>query len=58
MTMITIPLTDDRLAKLRVWAEQVGLTPEEFLHRRVEQLLDRPDGDFAKAAAYVLEKNA
>jgi antitoxin FitA len=58
MTTITIPLSDERLAQLRTWAEQVGLTPEEFLRRRVEQLLDRPDEQFRQAAAYVLQKNA
>jgi antitoxin FitA len=58
MTMITIPLSDERLAQLRTWAEQTGLTPEEFLRRRVEQMLDRPDEQFRQAAAYVMQKNA
>jgi hypothetical protein len=57
MTMITIPLSDERLAELRVRAEQAGLDPEEFLRRRVEQLLARPDDQFRQAAAKVLEKN-
>ena len=58
MTMITIPLSDERLAQLRTWAEQAGLTPEEFLRQRVEHLLAPPDGQFRRAAAYVLQKNA
>jgi len=58
MTTITIPLSDERLAQLRTWAEQTGLTPEEFLRRRVEQFLDRADEQFREAAAYVLQKNA
>jgi hypothetical protein len=58
MSMIAIPLTEERLAQLRTRAEQTGLTPEEFLQRRVEQLLDRPDEQFRQAAAYVLQKNA
>ncbi len=58
MTNITIPLSEERLAQLRVWAEQAGLSPEEFLRRRVEQLLDQPDVQFRQAANYVLEKNA
>ncbi len=57
MTHITIPLSDDRAAQLRVLAEQAGLSPEEFLRRRVEQLLERPDAQFGQAAAYVFEKN-
>jgi hypothetical protein len=58
MTSITIPLTDERAAQLRVWAEEAGLPPEEFLRRRVEQLLDRPDQQFQKAADHLLQKNA
>ena len=58
MTTIAIPLSDERAAQLRLWAQQAGLAPEEFLRRRVEQLLDRPDEQFSQAAAYVLEKNA
>jgi hypothetical protein len=55
---VAIPLSDERLAQLRLRAEQAGLASEEFLRRRVEQLLDRPDEQFRQAAAYVLEKNA
>jgi hypothetical protein len=58
VTTITIPLSEERLTQLRLWAEQVGLPPEEFLRRRVEQLLDRPDESFLQTATYVLSKNA
>lgn len=58
MTMITIPLTEERLARLKSWADQTGLTPEEFLRRHVEQLLEQPNEQFREAAAYVLQKNA
>jgi antitoxin FitA len=58
MTMITIPLSDERLAELRIRAAQAGLTPEDFLRRRVEQFLDRMDEQFRQAAAHVLQKNA
>ena len=58
MTSITIPLSDERVAQLRVWAEEAGLPPEEFLRRLVEQLLDRPDQQFQKAADHLLQKNA
>jgi hypothetical protein len=56
--MITIPLSDERLAQLRLWAEQAGLAPEEFLRRRVEQFLDQKDEQFRQAASYVMQKNA
>ena len=58
MTTITIPLSDERVAQLQVLADEAGLPPEEFLRRRVEQLLDRPDEAFQKAADYLLQKNA
>ena len=58
MTVITIPLSDERLAQLRTWADEVGLSPEEFLRRRVEHLLQPPDEQFRHAAEYVLKKNA
>ncbi len=50
MTTIAVPLTEEHLAQLRTRAEQKGLTPEEFLRRRVEQLLDQPDEAFREAA--------
>ena len=58
MTAITIPLSDERLAALRELAERVGLPPEELLRQRVEEWLATPDESFARAAAYVLQKNA
>ena len=58
MTMVSIPISDERVAQLRAWAKEVGLSPEEFLRRRVDQLLEQPDDHFRRAAAYVLEKNA
>lgn len=58
MTTIAISLSDERAAQLRLRAEQAGMAPEEFLRRRVEQLLDRPDEPFREASTYVLEKNA
>jgi hypothetical protein len=58
MATITVPLSEERLARLRVWAEQAGLSPEEYLRRRVEQLLDRSDEEFRQAATHVLHKNA
>lgn len=58
MTLISIPLSEERLSHLRAWAAQAGLAPEEFLRRRVEQFLDRPDEQFSRAAGEVLAKNA
>lgn len=58
MKTIVIPLSEAYVEQLHLRAEQAGLTPEEFLRRRVERLLDQPDEQFLQAAAYVLQKNA
>ncbi len=58
MTEITITLSEARFAQLRLRAEQVALSPEEFLRRIVEELLDGPGKKFRQAAAYVFQKNA
>ena len=58
MATVSIPLSDERFALLRTRAELAGLTPEEFLLRRVEQLLEQPDESFRRAADYILQKNA
>ena len=39
MTTITIPLQAEQLAQLRGLADRSGLTPEEYLLHRVEELL-------------------
>jgi hypothetical protein len=58
MHSITIPLTQERLTQIQHRAEQANLSPEEFLLRHVEQLLDQQDDAFHQAATYVLQKNA
>jgi hypothetical protein len=58
MTTIIIPLSEERLNQLQRWAKQAGMAPEEYLRRRIEELLDRPDEHFRVAAEYVLQKNA
>jgi hypothetical protein len=58
MTMISLPLSDERMALLRTRAEQTGLVPDEFLRQCVDRVLDRPDEQFRQATAYVLQKYA
>lgn len=58
MTTITIPLSEDRIAQLQVWAQQSGLSPEEFLRQLVEKILEPPDDEFRKTVDYVFKKNA
>jgi predicted transcriptional regulator len=58
MAIITVSLSDERVAKLKELAQQSGLTPEELLQASVEEWLGKQKLDFDQAAAYVLEKNA
>lgn len=58
MTTITIPLSDERAAQLRLLAEEAGFPPEKFLRRCGEELLDRPDMKFKTATDHLLQKNA
>jgi hypothetical protein len=58
MASITIELTEEKALKLQELAMEAGVTPEELLRAGVEEWLREPGEDFAKAAAYVLEKNA
>lgn len=57
MVTITVTLSEDRLQKLKELAEQFRIAPEELLRVSVEELIARPQADFQKALAYVLEKN-
>ena len=58
MTTVTIPVSDDRFERLRSLAQQAGISPEEFLKRRVEFLLDQPDEEFKAITERILEKNS
>jgi len=58
MATITIPLSDDRMRKLKELADEAKVPPEELLRASVEEWLSRPKDDFARAAEYVLKKNA
>jgi antitoxin FitA len=57
MVTITVTLSEDRLQKLQELASQFRIAPEELLRVSVEELITRPQADFQKALAYVLEKN-
>ena len=58
MTSITIPLSEERLERLKSLATQAGVSPEELARAGLEEWLARPRDDFAAAAQYVLRKNA
>jgi len=58
MTAITIPLSEDRLARLQELAGRIGISPEELARAGLEDWLAQPREDFRKVADYVLRKNA
>jgi hypothetical protein len=58
MSAIAVPLSDDRLERLRSLAAQAGVSPEELARIGLEEWLARPREDFRQAAGYVLRKNA
>jgi predicted transcriptional regulator len=58
MTTITIPISDERLQRLKELAQEARVTPEELVRVSVEEWLSRPKDDFAAVARYVLQKNA
>jgi len=58
VTTIAVPISDERLARLRDLATRAGVTPEEYVGRHLDELLAGPVEPFDDAAAYVLAKNA
>lgn len=58
LSVVTIPISDQHRDLLDHLAREAGLSVEDFLQRRVEQLLDEGKSEFQNAADYVLSKNA
>jgi hypothetical protein len=58
MSQITIPLSDDKLAKLQETAARLGTTPEILASAGLDEFLARPREDFERALNRVLKKNA
>ena len=58
MTSFTIELPEEHVRRLRDLAHKLGTTPEDVLCAGVQEWLTSPATDFARAASYVLKKNA
>lgn len=54
----TVTLPEGLAHKLKTLAAEAGVTPEELLRSSMEEWLSHPREDFARAADYVLRKNA
>ena len=57
MNVITVTLSDARLAQLQELATRFHVSPEELVRVSVEELLAQPDDEFQQVVAAVLEKN-
>jgi antitoxin FitA len=57
MTILTISLSEERLQQLKERAAQLRIAPEELVRASIEELLTRPEEEFQRALAYVLNKN-
>jgi hypothetical protein len=58
MVTITVPISEERLDRLRTLAESAGVSPEELARAGLEDWLRQPREDFLAAARRVLVKNA
>jgi len=55
MVTVTVTLSEDRFQKLQDLAKQFNIPVEQLLRVSFEELAMRPQEDFQKALAYVLE---
>ena len=57
MTTITIELPKDCVKKLQEMALKFEVSVEELIRVSVEDMLTQPEGQFRKAAQYVIKKS-
>lgn len=57
MTTITIEIPQERIQRLKEYAELFGISMEELVRASVEDMLAQPEEQFLKAMHYVLKKN-
>lgn len=58
METISITLSEPILRRLQERASEANVTPEELVRVCMEEWFQRQKDDFARAASYVLQKNA
>ena len=58
MSSITVAVTDEQMAKLNELAKRFGVSPEDLLRLRIDEMLSDHDEKFYDAAARALRKNA
>lgn len=58
MSTLELNLPEPTAEKLKLAAERLHMSPEDFLMLSLEEKLTQLDGQFQNAAEYVLEKNS
>lgn len=57
MTALLVPLSEEHFEQLKRFADQAGVSPEDWARTNLEQCLSRQREAFLDAARYVLDKN-
>lgn len=57
MTVLTVPIDENRLQEIQEAAAAQGMPVEEMVRRSIDEYMNRRK-DFVDSARYVLEKNA
>lgn len=58
ITTLTIPISEDRLQKLKAVATRHKMAPEELIQISIDELINHPEEAVVDAMDYVLTKNA
>ncbi|MCB0106912.1 MAG: hypothetical protein KDE53_13415 [Caldilineaceae bacterium] len=58
MTTLEIPISEERLGKLKTVAARQQAVPEELIQMFIDELISRPDQEVVDVIDYVLTKNA
>ena len=58
MTTLEIPISEERLEKLKAVAQRQKVAPEELIQMTIDELIKRPEQEIIDVMDYVLRKNA
>lgn len=58
MTTLEIPISEERLEKLKAVAKRQKVAPEELIQMTIDELIKRPEQEIIDVMDYVLRKNA
>jgi hypothetical protein len=58
LTTLEIPISEERLEKLKAVAKRQQVAPEELIQLTIDELIKRPEQEIIDVMDYVLRKNA